>query len=257
MVGVHFRAMRPCSPCSRRAHVFETRTNVYVDTAFEHTGYRFMTSMSLFGLADGNVAGPRAQVGEEPRGRDRGAQRRLLRPRHRQVLIAGARRTGHGQRRHEEEHAGWPSPQSWARTTSGTVVSTGGTDGAPRPWRLRPPRRQRPGATDRPARQRDRDPADPRQLRGAPPARRVGAVRRGCGDGRPPADGPDPAGRPPEPDRAHRARGHLRAARPGARRRGDAHRHAARSQAREVRRREPARARAAVTPRFAWNAWSR
>jgi methylisocitrate lyase len=54
MTGVHFSshaAMLAMLAAGR--DVFETRTNVYVDTAFDHTGYKFMTSMSLYGLADG------------------------------------------------------------------------------------------------------------------------------------------------------------------------------------------------------------
>lgn len=54
MVGVHFSCHASMiAMLAAGRDVFETRTNVYVDTAFEHTGYRFMTSMSLFGLSDG------------------------------------------------------------------------------------------------------------------------------------------------------------------------------------------------------------
>lgn len=54
MVGVHFSshaAMLAMLDTGR--HVFESRTNVYVDTHYQDTGYHFMTSMSLFGLSDG------------------------------------------------------------------------------------------------------------------------------------------------------------------------------------------------------------
>ncbi len=54
MVGVHFSshaAMLAMLDTGR--HVFESRTNVYVDTHYRDTGFHFMTSMSMFGLSDG------------------------------------------------------------------------------------------------------------------------------------------------------------------------------------------------------------
>lgn len=54
MVGVHFSshaAMLAMLDTGR--HVLESRTNEYVDTHYEDTGYHFMTSMSLYGLHDG------------------------------------------------------------------------------------------------------------------------------------------------------------------------------------------------------------
>jgi methylisocitrate lyase len=54
MVGVHFSshaAMLAMLDTGR--HVLESRTNAYVDTHYEDTGYHFMTSMSLYGLHDG------------------------------------------------------------------------------------------------------------------------------------------------------------------------------------------------------------
>lgn len=55
MVGVHFSnhaAMLAMLDTGRQ--VLESRTNVYVDTHYADTGFAFMTSMSLFGLADGS-----------------------------------------------------------------------------------------------------------------------------------------------------------------------------------------------------------
>lgn len=54
LVGVHFSAHAAMlAMLDTGRHVFESRTNVYVDTHYDDTGFHFMTSMSLFGLRDG------------------------------------------------------------------------------------------------------------------------------------------------------------------------------------------------------------
>ena len=54
MTGVHFSSHAAMlAMLAAGEDVKRTRTNVYVDTHFEDTGYHFMTSMSLYGLSDG------------------------------------------------------------------------------------------------------------------------------------------------------------------------------------------------------------
>lgn len=54
LVGVHFSAHAAMlAMLDTGRHVFESRTNEYVDSHYDDTGYHFMTSMSLFGLRDG------------------------------------------------------------------------------------------------------------------------------------------------------------------------------------------------------------
>lgn len=67
MVGVHFSshaAMLAMLDTGR--HVLESRTNVYVDTHYADTGFQFMTSMSLFGLADGSWPELEARYVKDP-----------------------------------------------------------------------------------------------------------------------------------------------------------------------------------------------
>ena len=53
MVGVHYHAHAAMlAMLDTGRHVFESRTNCYVEEHYQDTGYRFFTSMSLFGLAD-------------------------------------------------------------------------------------------------------------------------------------------------------------------------------------------------------------
>jgi methylisocitrate lyase len=53
MVGVHYHAHAAmlATPDTGR-HVFERRTDCYVEEHYRDTGYSFFTSMSLFGIAD-------------------------------------------------------------------------------------------------------------------------------------------------------------------------------------------------------------
>jgi len=67
MVGVHFSshaAMLAMLDVGR--HVFESRTNEYVESHFRDTGYNFMTSMSLFGLRDGHWPGLESRYVTDP-----------------------------------------------------------------------------------------------------------------------------------------------------------------------------------------------
>ncbi len=54
LVGVHFSAHAAMlAMLDTGQHVLESRTNVYVDQHYRDTGYNFMTTMSMYGLADG------------------------------------------------------------------------------------------------------------------------------------------------------------------------------------------------------------
>jgi len=67
LVGVHFSAHAAMlAMLDTGRHVFETRTNTYVDTHYRDTGYHFMTSMSLFGLADGTWPGIERKYVKDP-----------------------------------------------------------------------------------------------------------------------------------------------------------------------------------------------
>jgi methylisocitrate lyase len=54
LVGVHFSAHAAMlAMLDTGRHVFESRTNTYVETHYRDTGYNMFTSMSMFGLSDG------------------------------------------------------------------------------------------------------------------------------------------------------------------------------------------------------------
>ena len=54
LVGVHFSAHAAMlAMLDTGRHVFEDRNNVYVETHYNYTGYHFMTTMSMYDLANG------------------------------------------------------------------------------------------------------------------------------------------------------------------------------------------------------------
>lgn len=67
LVGVHFSAHAAMlAMLDTGRHVFESRTNTYVETHYRDTGYNMFTSMSMFGLADGHWPNLERKFVEDP-----------------------------------------------------------------------------------------------------------------------------------------------------------------------------------------------
>jgi methylisocitrate lyase len=67
LVGVHFSAHAAMlAMLDTGRHVFESRNNTYVEEHYKDTGFNFMTSMSLFGLADGHWPGIERKYVKDP-----------------------------------------------------------------------------------------------------------------------------------------------------------------------------------------------
>ncbi len=67
LVGVHFSAHAAMlAMLDTGRHVLESRTNCYVEDHYSYTGFKFMTSMSLFGLRDGHWPSLEAKYVKDP-----------------------------------------------------------------------------------------------------------------------------------------------------------------------------------------------